>query len=66
MNSIRFCLDNILRAGIKLAMLTGVASTVTACYGVPPEERRHYDDAAYQAESQQLEQQLIADQEESE
>ena len=66
MNSIRFCLDNILRAGIKLAMLTGVAFTVTACYGVPPEERRYYDNATYQEESQQLEQQLVADKEESE
>jgi len=28
-------IDRICRAGVKLAMLTGVAFTVTACYGAP-------------------------------
>ena len=34
----RLLWDKILRAGIKLCMLTGVAFTFAACYGTPPEE----------------------------
>jgi hypothetical protein len=32
----RTLLDKILRAGIKLLMLTGITFTVTACYAPPP------------------------------
>ena len=60
MQTIRFCLDKILRASIRLAMLTGVAFTVTACYGVVP---RDWEDPAYQADTQQVEQQLTIDEE---
>jgi starvation-inducible outer membrane lipoprotein len=66
MQTIRFCFDKMMRAGIKLAMLTGVAFTVTACYGVPPERREWHDDQAYQTDTQQVEQQLVAEQEETE
>ena len=62
MQTIRICFDSIMRAGIKLAMLTGVAFTVTACYGTPP--GRYYDDPAYQADTQQVEQQLAVEEEE--
>lgn len=52
----RTFIDKFLRAGIKLCLLTGVAFTVTACYGVknPPE----LDNPQHQADQQQLEQQL--------
>ncbi|MBO4518492.1 MAG: hypothetical protein J5704_00470 [Paludibacteraceae bacterium] len=52
----RTLLDKILRASIKLCLLTGVAFTVTACYGVkePPD----YYEPQRQADQQQLEQQL--------
>lgn len=48
--------DKIMRASIKLCMLTGITFLVTACYGVvnPPEMR----DENYQEEQQQLEQKL--------
>jgi len=52
-----------MRAGIRLAMLTGVAFTVTACYGVPPQNRDWLDDPAYQADTQQVEQQLAVEEE---
>jgi starvation-inducible outer membrane lipoprotein len=65
MKSVRFCFDKVMRAGIKLAMLTGVAFTVTACYGVPPERQNWYDDQEYQADTQQVEQQLTIEQEET-
>ena len=57
MQTIRFCFDKIMRAGIKLAMLTGVAFTVTACYGTPPPER-YYDRPDYQTDTQLVEQQV--------
>ena len=63
MQTIRFCFDKMMRAGIKLAMLTGVAFTVTACYGVP-QYREWFDDEAYQTDTQQVEQQLVVEQEE--
>lgn len=66
MQTIRFCFDKMMRAGIKLAMLTGVAFTVTACYGVPPYSREWYEDEAYQTDTQQVEQQLSVEQEEAE
>ena len=61
MKTIRFCFDNIMRAGIKLAMLSGVAFTVTACYGVPP---RNWDDTEYQTDTQQMEEILTVEAEE--
>ena len=63
MKKTRICFDKIMRAGIKLAMLTGVAFTVTACYGVPPQNRDWLDDPAYQADTQQVEQQLAVEEE---
>ena len=66
MQTIRFCFDKMMRAGIKLAMLTGVAFTVTACYGVPPQNREWYDDEAYQTDTQQVEQLVAVEQEEAE
>ena len=66
MQTIRFCFDKMMRAGIKLAMLTGVAFTVTACYGVPPENRKWYEEEAYRTDTQQVEQQLSVEQEEAE
>ena len=53
----RRLLDKILRASIKVCLLTGVAFTVTACYAPanPPE----IDDPHRQADQQQLEQQLV-------
>jgi hypothetical protein len=59
MQTIRICFDKIMRAGIKLAMLTGVAFTVTACYGVPPRGGEWEEDPAYQADTQMVEQQLM-------
>ena len=49
-----------MRGGIKLLMLTGVAFTVTACYGVmtPPELQ---DNEEYQADTQKVEQQLMSE-----
>lgn len=53
----RTIIDKILRASIKVCLLTGVAFTVTACYGVknPPE----IDNPHRQADQQKLEQQLV-------
>ena len=52
-------LDHILRGGIKLCMITGVALTMAACYGpVPPPEVR--DNPEYQKDQQQTEQQIQA------
>lgn len=34
----RTLLDKILRAGIKVLMLTGITFTVTACYAPPPHD----------------------------
>ena len=60
MKTLRFSLDKIIRGGIKLLMLTGVAFTVTACYGVmtPPELQ---DNEEYQADTQKVEQQLMSE-----
>ena len=60
MKTLRFNLDKIIRGGIKLLMLTGVAFTVTACYGVmPPPEL--LDNEEYQADTQKVEQQLMVE-----
>ncbi|MCR5050812.1 MAG: hypothetical protein K6A36_06985 [Paludibacteraceae bacterium] len=57
---IRVLIDKIFRAGIKLCMLTGVAFTVTACYGVPPERREHWypNEPDYENAQQKVEKQL--------
>lgn len=52
----RTLLDKILRGSIKLCLLTGVAFTVTACYGTPP--REYYNEPEYQADTQQVEKHL--------
>ena len=62
MQTIRFCLDKIMRGGIKFLTLFGVAVTVTACYGPPPD--RYYNDPGFQADTQQVEQQLAIETEE--
>ena len=48
--------DKACRVGIKALMLTGVAFTMAACYGPPP-ERTWQDDPAYQEDQEQVEQQ---------
>lgn len=52
----RFLLDKIFRACIKLCMLTGVTFLVTACYA-PANPPEMYDDT-YRRDQQQVEQQL--------
>lgn len=49
---LRLFIDKIFRGAIRLVMLTGVAFTVTACYGLPPEQR-YYDRYPDGSESQQ-------------
>ena len=51
----RKLIDRILRTGIKLSLLTGVAFTFAACYGPAP---YHPEEPDYQRDQQQLEQQL--------
>lgn len=58
----RVIIDNFFRWGIKLAMLTGVTFTMTACYGVVPNQ--YADDEEYQVDSQRVEQVLAAPEEE--
>ena len=55
-------LDKLLRASIKLCMLTGVAFTVTACYGVVQEPPDMYEDS-YRADQQKVEQILVPEEE---
>ncbi|MBR4432060.1 MAG: hypothetical protein IKS76_02530 [Paludibacteraceae bacterium] len=55
----RHLIDQFFRAGIKLAMLTGVTFTMTACYGVVPNQ--YSDDEAYQADTQRVEEVLAPD-----
>ena len=62
MQTIRFCFDKMMRAGVKLAMLTGVAFTFAACYGPPP-ERYYQDNQEFETDSQKVEQQLVVEQE---
>lgn len=49
---LRVFIDKIFRGAIRLVMLTGVAFTVTACYGLPPEQR-YYDRYPEGPEAQQ-------------
>jgi hypothetical protein len=62
MQTIRLCFDRLMRAGIKFFTLTGVAVTVTACYGPPPD--RYRNDPAYQTDTQNVKQQLEVEAEE--
>jgi hypothetical protein len=53
-----------MQGAIRLVMLTGVTFTVTACYGLPPEER-YYDRYPEGPQTQQpAEQESAADAEE--
>jgi len=52
----RTVLDKLLRGGIRLCMLTGVAFTVTACYGTPPHDPAWEEE--FQNNSLQVEQQM--------
>jgi len=56
----RTLIDKILRFGIKLSMLTGVAFTMAACYGPAPIPDEYWDRNApeYQEAQQKLEQQI--------
>lgn len=53
----RATLDHLLRLGIKVCMLTGVAFTFAACYGPAPERWIH-DEPEYQQDQQLLEKKL--------
>ena len=55
-HTMRYILEKILRAGVKLCMLTGVTFLVTACYGVRPEPDFYGSD--YKRDQERLEQQL--------
>ena len=50
----RIIIDKLLRTGIKLCMLTGVAFTFAACYGPVPDPMRdpEYRDAQRKVEQQ--------------
>lgn len=61
MNTLHVCFDKLCKFGIKLIMLTGVTFTMTACYGTPPVQ--YAEDEEYRADSQQVEQLLVPDQE---
>ena len=53
----RVLVDKILRAGIKLCMLTGVAFTFAACYAPAPMPE-DYNEPEFQQEQQKVEMQL--------
>ncbi|MBO4453712.1 MAG: hypothetical protein J5761_01500 [Paludibacteraceae bacterium] len=55
----RLLIDRVLRTGIKLCMLTGVAFTMAACYGPPPEGYRLKDEPEFKNDQQQLQQRLV-------
>ncbi len=55
----RNLLDHILRAGIKICMLTGVAFTFAACYGPAPRPER-WEDPEFRHDQEKTEQQLQA------
>ena len=54
---VREWFDKLCRIGIKAAMLTGVAFTMAACYGPPP-ERYLEGDPEFQEDQEQVEEQL--------
>ena len=51
----RILWDNILRFGIKLCMLTGVAFTFAACYAPAP---GYWEEPEYEESQQKVEQQI--------
>ena len=53
----RALVDKILRAGIKLCMLTGIAFTFAACYAPAPMPE-DYNEPEFQQEQQKVEMQL--------
>ena len=53
----RKLIDQFLKMGIKLCLLTGVAFTFAACYGPAP-ERRWQNEPDYNKAQQKMEQQL--------
>ena len=55
---IRYTFDKICRVGIKMLMLTGVAFTMAACYGPPPEGYHFENEPEWQNDQQQLEKRL--------
>lgn len=55
MKKIQLLIDRVLRAGIKLCMLTGVAFTLAACYG----PTYNFEEPEYQNDQQQLEKRLV-------
>ena len=59
---VRQLIDRFFQGAIRLVMLTGVAFTVTACYGSPP-ERYYYSepDPALPQQGKQMVQQLLND-----
>jgi len=56
----RVWFDKICQIGIKMAMLTGVAFTMAACYGPPP-ERFYQAEPEFQLDQSQVEEQLNAE-----
>ena len=54
----RTLLDRLLKMGIKLCLLTGVAFTFAACYGTMPPDRFCDQEPEYQKALQKMEQQL--------
>jgi len=54
----RILWDKILRMGIKLCMLTGVAFTFAACYAPAPPDR--WIEPEYKQDQEQVEQQIQA------
>ncbi len=51
----RIIIDKLLRAGIKLCMLTGVAFTFAACYAPAP---GYWEEPEYEEAQQKVEQQI--------
>lgn len=58
----RNVIDRILRMGIKLCLLTGVAFTFAACYGPAP--TRYEDDPAFVEDQEQVDEVLQKEAEE--
>ena len=61
---VRQLIDRFFQGAIRLVMLTGVAFTVTACYGPPP-ERYYYSepDPTLPQQGKQMVEQLLNDEE---
>lgn len=54
----RILIDKLLRAGIKLCMLTGVAFTFAACYAPAPGYWDYWEEPEYEEAQQKVEQQI--------